>query len=149
MLPLIFDKLFNGGRYALPYLVTFSHPAAGDICVINNNESVTYNGKVYSVSSFDYTPPQSDGTGASLTITGIDNELIEWAENADSKLSITVDGVLLENGEVYPLKNYKHFYGSLSYGDDLSLEFSLGGDDRLDMTFNPYVYDTDNNRGNA
>lgn len=145
----IFDKLFSGGRFALPYLVRFYHEVAGEICVINNNEAVEYDGKHYAVSSFDYTPPGDDGNGATLTITGVDNNLIEWAETADSRLKITVEGVMLEDGSIYPLRSFKHFFGSLSYSDNMSLEFTLGKDDRLEMTFNPYVYDTDNNRGNA
>ena len=145
----IFDKLFNGGRYALPYLVKFNHPTAGTYCFVNNNENVEYNDEEYIASSFDYTPPKNDGTGATLTITGVDNELVEWIENSDSRISIEIVGVLIEDGSVFEIRQYRHFFGSVSYSDDMSLEFNLGSDDRLDMTFNPYVYDTDNNRGNA
>lgn len=145
----LFDRLFNGGKFSLPYLVKFSHPRAGDIFLVNNNESVEYNGNVYKVSSFDYAPPGSNGDGATLSICDADSGLLVWAENADSKMSITVDGIMLADGTITPIHNYKHFYGSIAYGDDGKIEFTLGHDDRLEMTFNPYVYDTDNNRGNA
>jgi len=144
----IFNKLFNGGKFALPYLIKFSHSVAGDIYLVNNNEAIEYEGNTYAVSSFNYTPPNNIGEGASLSITSIDNTIIEWAEKADSTLSISVVGVIAGDS-VQAIHNYKHFFGSISYDDNMSLEFTLGSDDRLNMSFTPYVYDTDNNRGNA
>lgn len=145
----IYNLLFSGGNYSLPYLIKFEHPIAGTICLINDNQSVTYNGDVYEVSSFSYTEPDSNGDGATLNITGVDNSLIEFFDKADYRYKMTVTGCLSVSGEVQRIKGINHFYGSISYSDSQEIQFTLGKDDRLDMIFNPYNYDTDLNRGNA
>ena len=145
----IFDRFFSGGNFALPYLVRFSHPAAGVICIVSDNTAVIHDGETYEPSSFEYTPPDTDGSGASLKITGIDNTLIEFVENADWQYRLDVTGVIAEDGSIQPIRSYAHFFGSVSYSEDMQLQFQLGKDDRLDMTFCPYTYDTDNNRANA
>lgn len=145
----LFDRFFSGGKFSLPYLIKFYHPTAGTIRLVNNTEAIELDGEEYIPSSFDYTPPDTAGKGASLKITGIDNGLIEFVENANWQYRLEVTGVIAEDGTVQKIKSYVHFYGSVSYGDDMQLQFQLGRDDRLDMTFCPYTYDTDNNRANA
>lgn len=145
----LFNKLFEGGKYSLPYLIRFYHPSVGTIRLVNNNEAVELDGETYSPSSFEYTPPDTQGKGGSLKITGIDNALIEFVENANYQYRLDVAGVLTEGQTVQCINSYVHFYGSVSYGDDMQLQFQLGRDDRLDMTFCAYTYDTDNNRANA
>lgn len=145
----LFNRFFYGGNFALPYLIRFYHPNAGTIRLVNNTEAVTLDGETYGVSTFEYTPPDTKGDGGHLKITAIDNELIEFAENADWQYRLDVVGVIAENGTVQKIKSYAHFYGSLSYGENMEIEFNLGKDDKLDMKFCPYTYDTDNNRGNA
>lgn len=145
----VFHALFNGGNYSLPYLIKLHHTTAGDLFLINNNESVTYGGNTYAVSNFTYTPPSNKGEGGSLSLSAIDNNLIEWVENADENYTLEVVGVLINGSTVQKIRGFKHFHGSISYSSDMKVEFSLEGDDRLSMTFNPYVYDTDNNRGNT
>ena len=54
-----------------------------------------------------------------------------------------------EGGEVQRLKQYIHFYGSVSYTENMELNFELGSDDRLDMTFPPYKFDAETNKGNT
>ncbi len=145
----IFDKFFSGGNFALPYLVKFYHPSAGTIRLVNNTESVQIDNELYQPSSFEYVPPDNSGKGASLKISGIGNSLIEFVENANYQYRLDIAGVLAADGTIQRIKSYTHFYGSVSYGDDMQLQFQLGRDDRLDMTFCAYTYDTDNNRANA
>ena len=71
----IFERFFSGGNCSCHYLVKFSHPDLNPVMLINNNESVTYEGDQYQASSFEYTEPDLEGNGAGLSITGIDNGL--------------------------------------------------------------------------
>ena len=145
----VYNLLFSGGNYAKPYLVRFSHPTAGVLRFVNNNEAVEYENAVYNPANFNYNPPDSKGEGGSLEIGIADNaSIVEWVENADYRYSLEVVGVLVAN-EVQPIRSYKHFYGTASMGADNTLSFSLENDGRLGMTFNVYKYDTDLNRGNA
>lgn len=145
----IFNALFNGGNYARQWLVKISHPTAGTLYYVNNNEDVAYEGNTYKSAGFDYTPPDKKGEGASLEISATDNyELVEWLENADYNYTLEIVGII-NNGEVNRIKAFKHFYGSVSMGEDNKLSFSLENDGRLNMIFNVYQYDTDLNRGNA
>lgn len=145
----IYNLLFSGGNISRHYLIELSHPSAGNIRLVNNNEEITYLGKTYKVSSFDYTPPDKKGTGASLNITTVDNDLFTFIENADHRYNLKVIGVLNSDGSITPLKVYRHLYGSLSMGDNRELNFTPGTDDRLDMKFNVLIYDTISNKGNA
>lgn len=145
----IFNLLFNGGNYTKQFLIKFSHPTAGVLRFVNNNEAVVYEDATYTPANYEYTPPDSQGAGASLTIGIADNyQIVEWVENADDRYSLEVIGEL-NNGTVQPIRAYKHFYGTVSMSDDGKLSFSLENDGRLDMVFTVYKYDTDLNRGNA
>ncbi len=147
----IFNSLFGGGNYTLPFMLKFSHPDLDSICVVNNNQSIEYNGEIYIASDFSYTQPENNGTGGTLNISSQPNEnnLFEFVENADHRYRLDVVGALLENNTIQPIKTYKHFYGSVTADRTGRLNFQLGADDRKDMTFTPYIFDTDNNRGNA
>lgn len=145
----IFDMLFNGGNYSMPYLVKFHCDGVGTIMLVNNNEAVKYANETYRPSTFDYTRPDNEGRGGKLTITGIDNQLVEFVENANHRWFLQVVGVITKDGDVEPIGYWKHFHGNVKYGVEQKLEFDLEGDDRLDMMFCPYKFDTDNNRGNA
>lgn len=146
----IFEKLFNGGNFALPYLIRFSHETAGEVCLVNNNEGILFNNKYFNASTFDYTPPNAEGSGATLSISGLatENDLFEFLENADHNIKLEVVGVIVDN-TIEPLHIYKHFHGMANITENANIDFTLQGDDRLEMTFPPYTYDTDNNRGNA
>ncbi|MCR4949289.1 MAG: hypothetical protein K6A15_09055 [Treponema sp.] len=145
----IFNNLFSGGLYTLPYLIQFIHPTAGTLSFVNNTENITYDGVEFQACGFEYVMPDTKGQGASLRISGVDSSLIEFIENADSRYKIVVAGVLAKNNTVQPLKIFTHMYGSVSFSEDQILEFQLERDDRLDMVFTPYIYDTDNNKGNS
>lgn len=145
----IYNLLFSGGNISRHYLIEFSHPTAGTIRLVNNNQEITYLGKNYKVSSFDYTPPNNKGFNAALNITTVDNDLFAFVENADDKYNLKVIGVLNTDGSITPMKTYRHFYGSVSMGDDRNISFTPGTDDRLDMKFNVLIYDTISNKGNA
>lgn len=145
----IYDLLFCGGNYSLPYLIKFHCDGVGTLCFINNNESLDYMGDHYATSTFKYTRPDVDGGGGKLSITGIDNQIVEFLELADDSWTLEVVGVLAQDNTVEPIGVWKHSHGSVSYGQNMKLEFTLGADDRLDMQFCTYVFDTENNRGNA
>lgn len=145
----IYNKLFSGGNYSKQYLIDLVHPTAGTLHYVNNNEDVVYNGITYTKANFSYTPPKQNGEGASLEISGIDNaQLFEWVEESDDNYELNVVGILNDE-EVSPIHNYKHFHGTISVGEDNKIAFSLENDGRLDMVFTVYKYDTDSNRGNS
>lgn len=146
----LFNLLFNGGKFSLPYLLKFSHKDLNSIYLVNDKQNIEFDGKLYQAAAFDYTPPDNTGNSGRLSASDIDTDLYNFIENADHNYTLEVIGAITENGQVQRLKLYKHFYGSVNYNAiERKLDFSLGKDDRLDMTFNPYSYDTDNNRGNA
>ena len=132
----IFNLLFNGGNYAKQYLIKLSHPTAGTLRFVNNNESVVYDEATYTPANYEYTEPDSQGSGASLEIGIADNyQLVEWVENADDRYTLEVIGELNN--------------GSVSMSEDGKLSFSLEDDGRLQMVFTVYKYDTALNPGNA
>lgn len=145
----LFYNLFNGGRYSLPWLLKFSCVGLSSIHLVNNNESIVFNGVTYSAASFEYVEPDSEGAGASLNISAIDNNLQEFIERADENIRLDVVGVIAKDSSIQAIKNYRHLYGSISYSEDRQLQFQLGKDDRLEMTFPPYKFDSDTNRGNT
>lgn len=145
----VFNNLFNGGSFTLPYLLKFTCDNLESILLVNDNKDFEYNGETYKASSFDYTPPDNQGSGATLTISGAENNLIPFIENADETYRLDVIGVISANGEVQKIKQYSHMLGTVSYTDSMEITFELGTDDRLNMTFPPYKFDTDMNRGNA
>lgn len=145
----IFNALFNGGNYTKPFLIKLSHPTAGTLRFINNNEAVTYQNQTYQPANFSYNPPDSQGSGASLEIGIADNyQIVEWVANADERYSMEVIGCLYD-GEVQQIRAYKHFYGTVSMADDGKIVFALEDDGRLGMVFTVYKYDTALNPGNA
>ena len=145
----IYRLFFDGGNYAKQYLIKLSHPVAGTLRFVNNNQNVVFNNETYSPANFDYTRPDSLGGGGSLNISAIDNaDLFEWIDKADYRYMLTVVGII-NGSEVQEIKSYKHFYGSISMGDNNELNFTLENDGRLDMQFTVYKYDTDLNKGNA
>ena len=117
----IFNRYFNGGAYALPFLLKFSCPGCSTLYFVNNTESIEFEGNIYHHASFEYAPPDSNGKGANLRISGADKRL----------------------------KQYIHFYGTVSYSENMELNFELGTDDRLEMTFPPYKFDAETNKGNT
>lgn len=146
----IFERLFNGGNYSLPYLIKFEHETAGTIRLVNNNVDIEFNNETYAAATFNYTAPGSDGKGASLKISSLpgENELFEFLENTDETYKLTVVGLIVE-GEPQAIHIYTHFHGSATVDEKGNIEFNLEDDDRLNMNFPPYTFDTDNNRGNA
>lgn len=145
----IFNRYFNGGNYALPFLLKFSCPGCNSLYFVNNTEDIVFEGKRYIRAGFEYMPPDSTGNGASLRIGGNGTGLVEFIENADENYRLDVIGLIAEGGEVQKLKQYVHFYGSVSYTENMELNFELGTDDRLDMTFPPYKFDAETNKGNT
>lgn len=146
----LFEKLYNGGVFSLPILIKLTDSKAGEICLTNNNESITYNNKTYSVATFDYFPPNTSGSGASLSISSIsgENELFEFIENSSESYTLSVVACIVDD-EIQGFRNYKHYHGKATVNDKGGIDFNLDGDDRLEMTFTPYTYDNENNQGNA
>jgi len=147
----LFNALFSGGKFALPYLIKLSLSSSdtNPICLVNNNEDVTYDGVTYTAASFTYSRPDAYGSGGSLSISGVDNSLIEFVEDAGEDYSLEVIGVLKSPTDIAPIHIYKHMHGSVTYDENQKIEFTLSGDDRLEIQFIPYKFDTDNNRAGA
>lgn len=145
----IFNRLFGGGKFTLPYLLKFSHPDLQSLYFVNGLSDIDYNGETYIHSSFDYSEPKADGTGASLSITIIDNSLIQFLEYADEEMKIEAVGVINQDGTISPIKIFKHLHCVVTYDSEMKASFTLNKDDRAEMSFPPYVFDSDNNRGGA
>lgn len=148
----VFNALHRGGAFSLPYLIKMYHPDFGSLYFVNNNENVTYNGVTFQASTFNYTPPQTIGgvlKNGSLEITAIENNVINLIDQSDELFEITAVGALNEDGTVTAFKMYRHQYGSVTITEDMRIVLSFTNDDRLDMAFPPYIFDSDNNRGNA
>lgn len=147
----IFDRLFNGGNYCDKYMLRFSHNEAGNIYLINDNQNLTYDGNLYLASSFEYHSPDSNGDGGQLTIHTNENnsQLINFLDTIDDTYELEVIGVLIEGTEVQRYRGFTHYHGEFTIDRNGNVDFTLGKDDRQEMTFIPYKYDTDNNVGNA
>lgn len=148
----VFNALHRGGAYSLPYLIRMYHPTHGALYFVNNNESVTYNGVTYNASTFKYTKPQTMGgvlKSGSLEITAINNDVIDIIEKSDELFEVRAVGVLDKSGDVTPIKIFNHQYGTAVTDEQMRIVITFTNDDRLEMSFPPYVFDSDNNRGNA
>lgn len=148
----VFNALASGGAYSLPYLIKLHHPDAGALYFVNNNEDVVYDGITYHASGFKYTKPKTMGgvlKNGSLEITAIDNNVIDLIEESDELFTVTAVGVIESNGDVTPIKSFKHQYGSVTTDETMKITITFTNDDRLGMAFPPYVFDSDNNVGNA
>lgn len=148
----IFNALHRGGAFSQPYLLQILHPAAGVLYFVNNNEDVTYNGHTYKASTYKYTRPQTIGgvlKNGSLEITAINNSVIDLIEQSDELFKVTAVGVINKGGEISPYKSFIHQYGTVNINEEMKINISFTNDDRLEMTFPPYVFDADNNPGNA
>ena len=148
----IFNALSNGGAFSLPYLIKLYHPSYGALYYVNNNEDITYNGITYTASSFKYTRPQVMGgvlKNGTLEISAINNDVIDIIEKSDELFTLTATGVLNKNGSISPIKVFKQQYGTATTDERMRVVITFTNDDRLDMQFPPYVFDADNNRGNA
>ena len=148
----VFNALHRGGAFSLPYLIKMYHPDYGSLYFVNNNEDVLYDSQTFTASTFNYTPPQTIGgvlKNGQLEITAIDNNVIDIIDNSDELFEITVIGVLNNNGTVTAMQIYQHQYGTATTTEDMRVVISFTNDDRLSMKFPPYIFDSDNNRGNA
>lgn len=148
----IFNALASGGAYSLPYLIKLHHPDVGALYFVNNNEDVVYDGITYHASGFKYTKPKTIGgvlKNGSLEITAIDNSVIDLIEESDELFTVTAVGIIDAGGTITPMKSFKHQYGSVTVTEEMKINITFTNDDRLGMAFPPYVFDSDNNRGNA
>ena len=143
--------LGKGGNFSLPYLIRFIG-AGTTINLVNNNEDITYNGVTYKAGTFKYSLPKVVGgvlKGGSLEITTAENALTELVELSDYSMQVEVTGVLAKDGNISPIRQFIHKYGTATLDGNCKLSFSFENDDRMDMSFPPYVFDSENNRGNT
>lgn len=148
----VYRALYRGGAYSLPYLIKIQHPDYAPLYYVNNNEDIVYNGNTYKASAFKYTRPQTIGgvlRNGMLEISAIGNEVIEIIENSDELFTVEATGVIDSYGQITPIKSFRHQYGTVSTDEKMKVSISFTNDDRLEMTFPPYVFDADNNRGNT
>lgn len=148
----IFNALQRGGAYSLPYLIRLYHPDFGALYFVNNNEDIVYNGNTYHASTFNYTRPQTVGgvlKNGTLEITAIDNQVIDIIDSSDELFEVTAIGVIDSPGDVTPFKMFRHQYGAATTDETMKITIAFTNDDRLEMSFPPYVFDSENNLGNA
>lgn len=143
----IFNALFGGGNISQHWLLELRQNYTV-VRLTNNNKPVVYAGYTFSASTFDYVHPNNKGEGGSLEITCFDNDLLLLVDELDDTYLIKIVGVLVGD-EVTEINVFKHFYGSVTVGNDGNISFQLGKDDRLDMKFTVQKYDTETNPGNA
>lgn len=144
-----FSRFFNGGRWSLPYLVRFSAPGQADIRLANMSRDISYNGETYTARTFSYTPPDMHGKGGSLTVPLAGTDLVSFLDAADWRMTVDVVALVEEDGSISPIGCYRHMNGSASWGADMEVSLQLSPDDRMGMSFPPYVFDADNNRGGS
>lgn len=143
------DLLFNGGNFSYHYLIKFTL-GNNVLRFCNNNKNIVYNDKTYIASTFDYKEPDMLGDSAALSISLIENfDLFQMVENIRDDYVLEVIGVINKDGTITKYDEYNHFYGSLKVSQDLNLQFTLEKDDRLEMQFCVYTFDTENNPTNA
>ena len=148
----LYKALTTGGAFALPYLITVSQPDAGTLRFVNNNEDVVFDGYTYKASAFKYSRPYVVGgvlQNGVLEITAIDSDILALIDNSTEQPEISAVGVLDENGTVTPFKSFRHQYGTVTTDESMRITISFTNDDRLDMKFPPYTFDSENNAGNA
>lgn len=148
----IYNALHRGGAFSLPYLMKLEHPTHGALYFVNNNVSITYNGNTYAASTFKYNQPKTIGgvlKNGSLEITAIDNNIIDLIEQSNEQLTVTAVGIIDSGGTVTPIKTYLHKYCTVTTDNNMKITINFQNDDRLNMTFPPYIFDADNNAGNA
>lgn len=147
----IYNALQHGGPFALPFLLKLYHPTAGALYYVNNTEDVEFNGNIYKAGSFKYTKPRTMGgvlTNGSLEITALE-ELRDLIENSDELFKVEAVGIIDKAGDITPIKIFRHQYGTVTTTERMTVVINFTNDDRLEMVFPPYVFDADNNRGNA
>lgn len=147
----LYAAFIHGGSFALPWLITFTHDTAGTIRLVNNTDDVEYDGETYSACTFDYSRPTAVGgvlNGGTLSITAVDSGLVEFFDVADESFTFQAIGVYLD-GEVTPVTWYAQKYANVAISNEMEITVEFTGDDRLAMVFPPYVFDAENNRGNA
>ena len=84
----------------------------------------------------------------SLEITSSDNEAIDIIDSSDELFEVRAVGVI-NDGNITPIKAFKHKYGSAMTDEQMKITITFTNDDRLGMVFPPYVFDAENNHGNA
>lgn len=138
----VFKELVEGGAYTLPFLLHIYNDDT-HIYLINDNEDVTYSGHVFSATAFNYQPGTNGD--AVLECSLIDKpELLNYVLG-ERAFKCDLVGVY-KGGEVVPLETYRHKYGEATWNEG-SLQISLNGDDRGEMTFPALIYNSYNNRG--
>ncbi|UTC66024.1 MULTISPECIES: hypothetical protein [unclassified Treponema] len=141
----VYKQLAEGGGYNLPFLVRLSNPEnTFNIFLINDNQDMTYDGQVYSASSFSYRPNTSGDSSFSVELVE-HNAIIDMLED-NYYFKVQVIGIF--NGEeVEPIGLFKHKFGEATW-DGMKLDMKLSKDDRGGMTFPALIFNSYNNRGN-
>lgn len=141
----VYKQLAEGGGYNLPFLVRLSNPENTlNIFLINDNQDMTYDGQVYSASSFSYRPNTSGDSSFSVELVE-HNAIIDMLED-NYYFKVQVIGIF--NGEeVEPIGLFKHKFGEATW-DGMKLDMKLSKDDRGGMTFPALIFNSYNNRGN-
>lgn len=98
--------------------------------LINDSNSVKYDGKLYMASSFTYTPPEKNGQkvgDASITISVLDSRVMQMLRAVEIPCEVTVVAGFVKSGTVYkfiPLDRLKAVIPSATY-DRATAKLSL------------------------
>lgn len=125
-------------RGSTPILCEISHPYLKEnICLTDNNRKIEYEGKTYLPSTIKAKLPDSseDSTGnATITISVIDQQLIELVRNIDTPPTFKVIACYYEDGIISRLDGYQFIMTNLSC-DAISMTADLTNDLMLEYAF--------------
>ena len=102
--------------------------------VINDSNNVKYGGHKYLACSFDFKPPEQDGTktaSASISVSAIDSRVVQMLRSISLVCDVTVTAAFAKNGTsytFYPLDEYTLQMKSASY-TRVSAELTLQADE--------------------
>jgi len=142
-----FFTLFSSGGYSLPALVELKKPESTSLYFTNNDNNVRWGDNLYLSVPMSYKPPSSqNGVPSSGTIEIIvdiqdktNNELLQWFDTADDKVSANVVAIINRNGVIDSIGQLNHQHGTVSW-DGRKITWNIGWDDRLDMQINPWEF---------
>lgn len=91
-------------------VLDITHPGsdtvpATNIRVVNNNESITWDGNLYEAASFKFTPPsqeEGEASAARLSISNIDRRIVEVVRSINSSPKVEANIVFVRYDDTVP-----------------------------------------------
>jgi hypothetical protein len=138
------------GGLSLPVLVKLSCPGLDTWYFTNDKQDIHWDNHLYLSAGMNFQLPSSkDGvpSGGTLEIdVDIQNingdELLKWFDLADDRAEMEVVAIVNERGAINRVGQFRQRHGSVSW-DGKKILWNAGGDDRLPMQINPWIFDSD------